>query len=482
MDIKKGRFSFWYGTLAVLLLGLPACMGTNNRAAMVCPASYDLSLLENKSPVYAVAIIGSGPAGLMAGVYAGRGKAKTIVLMGSMPGGLLTQTSHVENWPGFESILGKEVIQRTMGQARRFHAELSEDAAEKIDFSSWPYKITTEEGKTIYAMTVIIATGASPRKLEIPGETEYWGRGVTTCAVCDAPFYKDKEVVVIGGGDSAVEEAIQLARYAKKITILVRKDKMRAAPSMQQLLKGYPHISVLYNIEPREVKGDGNEVTSVALYNSQTKQSEDYPASGVFLAIGHIPNSRIVKGKVPVDEHGYILLEGRTQQTPLKGLYAAGDVTDHRYRQAGYAAGQGIAAALDALAFLNEIGFNTEVAARMGIISEQAAEIEVKTVAELADAVANVPVALVNFGSSHSSSVELDSFIDLPEVKLIKVDIEKARDIAKKYYVFEEPVVLIFKNGTMVGRFNQLVQKAQLKALLADFEHSAPIEEPLVRA
>ncbi len=189
-------------------------------------------------------IIGSGPAGLTAGLYGARAKKKTLIIEGTKPGGLLTETSYVENWPGYKAILGKDLMAGIQEQVERLGASFIDDSVEKVDFSQWPFVITTDDGKIIYALPVVIATGASPSPLNMPGEKEYWGKGVTTCAICDAPFYNDKEVVVIGGGDSAVAEAIQLSAYAKKITILVRKDKMRAAAANQDLLAGYKHISV----------------------------------------------------------------------------------------------------------------------------------------------------------------------------------------------------------------------------------------------
>ena len=444
--------------------------------AITWPSRFSLSMAKKKKqPLYPVVIIGSGPSGLSAAVYAGRGKAKTLVLLGNTPGGLLTETSMVENWPAIPSMLGREIMQQLQGQAARFGVEFWEDGAESIDLSSWPYKIITQEGKEIYAFTIILAMGASPRKLQIPGENEYWGKGVTTCAVCDAPFYKEKEVVVIGGGDSAVEEAIQLAQYASKITILVRKEKMRAAPTMQELLKGYPQISVRYNLEPREIKGNNSHVTAIELYNSGTKQVTEMPINGVFLAIGHIPNTRLVKGKVTLDDQGYCVITDRTQRTNIPGVYAAGDLEDHRYRQAGVAAGHGIAAGLDALAFLSEIGFNTEVATTMGLALQPVAESHVAhTVAELQKVLDSVDVAVVNFSAGERGSslaADITSGHD-NAFSVVNVPLDKSPDIAKKYFVFDTPAVLVFKKGTLVGRFNGVVDRKQLGILVSDLEHN----------
>ena len=242
---KVGKV-FGFVILGITLLIIPQCLPGNNSVGSSVygwlshwfseKSRYDLTKLEGKENVYPMVIIGSGPAGLSAGLYGARAKKKTLVIEGNKPGGLLTETSYVENWPGFKAILGKDLMKELKEQAAHFGASFLEDTVEKVNFSQWPFEINTEDGKTIYAMTVIIATGASPSPLNVPGEKEFWGKGVTTCAICDAPFYDDKSVVVVGGGDSAVAEAIQLAAYASKITILVRKDKMRAAATNQDLL------------------------------------------------------------------------------------------------------------------------------------------------------------------------------------------------------------------------------------------------------
>ena len=301
-----------------------------------------------------------GPAGLSAAVYGGRAGFNVLVFEGSMPGGLLTQTTMVENWPGNIEIMGPEVIKNLKAQATKWGAKFSLDLVEKVDFTQWPFKLETADGHVIYALSVILATGATPRYLGIPGEKEFWGRGVTTCAVCDAPFYKGEDVVVVGGGDSAAEEAMQLAPYAKNITVLVRADKMRASVAMQNRLKEFSHIKVRYNVQIKEVLGNDVQVTGITLLNNKDNTTEHMPISGVFLAVGHIPNTVFLKDAIKLEPSGHIHLPDRTQQTTVKGVFAAGDVADDRYRQAGVSAGHGISAALDATFFLNEIGFKEE--------------------------------------------------------------------------------------------------------------------------
>ena len=484
------RILFGIGTMSLfLLLYFLLSQGVIQRLVHFGPpATFDLKNLENKENIFPIVIIGSGPAGLSAGLYGARAGKKTLVIEGPKPGGLLTETTYVENWPGFKAILGKDIIKELRDQAAHFGAEFLNETVEKVDLSTWPYVISTDDGKKIHALTLIIATGASPIPLQIPGEQEYWGKGVTTCAICDAPFYQNKEVVVIGGGDSAVAEAIQLAAYAKKITILVRKDKMRAAPANQDLLKGYSHISIQYNIEPKKIIGDGSKVTSIELYNNKDNTTQIVPIDGIFLAIGHAPNSTLFKDKIARDAHGYIALKSRTQETSRVGVYAAGDVQDYRYRQAGVAAGDGIKAALDADMFLNEIGITQNVAARLQ--STQIAPVKiipslVKHVAsleefekELKDT--NKPI-IVDFYAEYCPTcmAMLPHFNEASQqfkdfAQFISIDIAALPTIANKYYVTKIPCIIVFKDGNLVARFTKEMNKTELQELAAKFVEQTP--------
>lgn len=479
-------------SLLSLLLILPGCM-LNPFDGVVSSFSkrrFDFKGLEEKENVFPIVIIGSGPAGLAAGLYGARANKKTLVIEGNKPGGLLTETSYVENWPGFKSILGKDLMKELKEQAAHFGAQFLEDSVEKVDFHQWPYAVHTQDGKTIYSLSLIIATGASPLFLKIPGEQEYWARGVATCAVCDAPFYQGKEVAIVGGGDSAIAEAIQLAAYAKKITILVRKDKMRAAPANQELLKGYPHISVLYNVEPKRIIGNEKHVTAIELYNNREKVTKVMAFDGVFLAIGHKPNTDLFAQSLKVDDQKYIIVENRTQATSMPGVFAAGDVEDHRYRQAGVAAGSGIKAALDADAFLNEIGFNAEVAARLE--PKQRAPVAVapslvRHVASLTEfeqsiKSAKVPVVVDFYADYCSSCMAMlphfnavsQQFKDYAE--FISIDVAALPEISAKYYVSKIPCILVFKDGSLKGRFNNAMGKKELAEMVAQFVGHTPAE------
>lgn len=343
----------YFGILSALIL---LAIGITQVVRSKTARSYtNKHVSVDKEHVIPVVIIGSGPAGLVAAVYTTRECVNTIVIEGYEPGGLLTQTERVDNWPGVIGMPGQEIIDNLKKQATYFGATFLEDVVEHVDFDQWPYTLITENGKTLYARTVIIATGASPCKLGIPGEDAYWGRGVSTCALCDAPFYQDATVVVVGGGDSAIEEATTLAAYAKQVRILVRKDHMRAAASMQERLGRYPNITVKYNTQVHTIDGDGNQITTITLHNNKVGDTWSELIDGLFLAIGHQPNTAIFRHAIKTDDYGYIELIGRSQATSKAGVFACGDVADHDYRQAGVAAGDGIKAAIEAVRFLQSI-------------------------------------------------------------------------------------------------------------------------------
>lgn len=326
----------------------------------------DLVAVEKTENIVPFLVLGSGPASLSAALYGARSKIRTVVLRGNQPGGQLTGTSYVENWPGIRKIRGIEVVRDLEEQAHSFGAMMVNDSARSVDLSRWPYEVTTEEGNTLYALSLFVGTGSTPRKLGVPGEHEYWGKGVTTCAICDAPYHKGDDVVVIGGGDSAVEEALELSAYAKEVRMLVRTDSMRASPSMVERLDDCNNITVMFNTSLLKINGNGDHVTSVEVINNVTKESEVWPdIKGVFLAIGHTPNTSIFKNGLATAKGGYLKMEGRRQSTSVTGVFAAGDVSDPRYKQAGVAAGDGIKGGLDAVWWLSEQGYNQHVQERL---------------------------------------------------------------------------------------------------------------------
>lgn len=300
-----------------------------------------------------VVIIGSGPAGLTAALYAARASLEPLVIRGLQPGGLISTTSEVENYPGFpESVGGYELAELMEKQAARFGTEFLDAIVDQVELSQRPFKLTTDTGQIVTADALIISTGASPRKLGVPGEQNLANRGVSYCATCDGFFFRDKRVVVVGGGNSALDEGLFLTRYVSELVILHRRDQLRADPILQERAFENPKVRFIWNATIAEVLGD-ERVTGIRVKDLETGEESIVETDGVFPYIGHIPNSALFKGQIDLDEGGYILTDGRTR-TNIPGVFAAGDVVDHIYRQAITAAGEGCMAAMEATWFLAE--------------------------------------------------------------------------------------------------------------------------------
>ena len=301
---------------------------------------------------YDIAIIGSGPAGLTAAIYAGRAMVKTLVLAGRISGGQLMLTSEVENFPGFSNgIQGPELMQEMRKQAERFGAEIIDEDVDSVDFEHLPFKLVTD-GKVHTAKSVIVATGSSAKWLGLPSEERLRGRGVSSCATCDGYFFREKRVVVVGGGDTAVEEALFLTKYATQVTLVHRRDSLRASKIMQNRAMTNPKIKFIWNSVVEEITGEG-KVEGVRIRNVKTNAASMLPCDGLFVAIGHQPNTNAFGGQIELDEKGYVVSRNGTQ-TSVDGVFVAGDVHDYKYRQAATAAGEGCKAAMDALNYLEE--------------------------------------------------------------------------------------------------------------------------------
>jgi len=302
--------------------------------------------------MYDVIIIGSGSAGYTAAIYACRAGRKTLVLAGSIPGGQLMITSEVENYPGFpEGVLGPELMEKFRRQAERFGPEIVYDDVSFVDFSSRPFKVVAG-GKTYEGKSVIIATGANAKWLGLPSETKFRGRGVSSCATCDGFFFKGKDVVTVGGGDTAMEEANFLANITNSVTVVHRRDLLRASKIMQERATANPKIRFIWNSAVKEITGD-DKVTGVQLHDLKSGKDSHVKAEGVFVAIGYEPNTGFLKGKIELDSQGYVVTR-RDTETSVPGVFAAGDLRDHKYRQAITAAADGCKAAIDADRFLAE--------------------------------------------------------------------------------------------------------------------------------
>ena len=310
-----------------------------------------------------VVIIGSGPAGLTAALYTARANLKPLLIEGLESGGQLMLTTMVENWPGFrDGIMGPELMTAMREQAQRFGAELLEGQVASVNLQQRPFRVAFDEGRTVTTDALIIATGASARWLDIGSDRKLSGHGVSTCATCDGYFFRGKPIAVVGGGDSAMEEAIYLTRFASKVSVIHRRDSLRASKIMQDKAFANPKIEFVWDSEIAEVKDvDKGEVTGVVVRNLKTGQLTDRPLDGVFIAIGHTPNTELFKGQIELDANGYIVTRGGSH-TNVPGVFAAGDVQDHIYRQAVTAAGSGCMAAIDAEHYLDNIPEDTTAA------------------------------------------------------------------------------------------------------------------------
>lgn len=300
--------------------------------------------------IWDTAIIGSGPAGLTAGIYTTRGALSTIIIGGSAWGGQLMLTSEVDNFPGFpEGILGPSLMENMKNQATRFGAKFVPQDVTSVDFSKKPFKLTTTD-QDIYAKSVIIATGAETKWLGVKGEKELIGRGISSCAPCDAPFFKEKYVLVVGGGDSAMEEALVLTKYATRVTIIHRKSEFRASKAMQEKVFANKKIDIIWDSEIAEVIGE-QKLESVKVLNSKTNESTEIKVDGLFVAIGHNPTSALFKGLIDLDEKGYVVPKVGSK-TNIEGIFVSGDIHDHTYKQAITAAGYGCMAGMETVNFI----------------------------------------------------------------------------------------------------------------------------------
>ena len=444
---------------------------------------YTQAITSAHSPLIPLAIIGGGPAGYSAGLYGARQKVHTVVFEGARPGGQLMETSYVDNWPGNPHTLGKDIMDKVRAQAVLFGAVMVPLTIKSINTRTWPFELETHEGDKLYALSVVIATGATPKLLDVPGVKTYWGRGITTCAICDAPFYKDKDVIVVGGGDAAVEEAFQLVGYAKSITICVRGSAVRpsAASFVERFNKEYSSIHMLYNTNIKQILGDDAHVQKVVLETNGVKDVRDI--DGVFFAIGHKPNTDwIAPDMLKLHKDGFIDIDSHSQSwgsqsTSVHGVFAAGDVADNRYRQAGVASGDGIKAVLDALSFLREISFEstgkeTFFVPKSRVLGELLPVTSHEVLSQKLKARDSGIVIVEFYTDACPTCVRMVKVVQqtLGEFKDqaigLKVHAIKSADISRTYAIAKAPTVLIFKNGSEMARITDLMSQQDFNALI----------------
>ncbi len=301
-----------------------------------------------------IIILGTGPAGLTAGLYAARANLSPLIAQGPQPGGQLTTTTHVENFPGFsEGILGPDLMEEMRKQAERFGAEIITALATKVDLSKRPFKIWFEDDRVETANALIIATGASAKTLGLEREWEMMGYGLSTCATCDGAFFNDQEIVVIGGGDSAAEEALFLTKFGKRVRLIHRRDELRASKIMAQRVLNHPKVEVIWNSVPVKLLGDQKSgITGAILKDTVTGKETEIQTNAIFYGIGHTPNTKLFEGLIEMDENKYLVTKPNSTKTNIEGVFACGDVQDHVFRQAVTAAGSGCMAAIEAERFL----------------------------------------------------------------------------------------------------------------------------------
>jgi thioredoxin reductase (NADPH) len=442
-------------------------------------------------------IIGSGPAGYTAAIYAARANLKPFVFegfqAGGLPGGQLMTTTEVENFPGFpEGIQGPELMDRMKAQAIRWGAELVTEDVEFVDFSQRPFVIRSSE-REVRAHTVVIATGATAKRLGLPSEEVYWSKGISACAICDGatPIFRNAELAVVGGGDSAAEEAVYLTKYGSHVHLLVRGDRMRASKAMQDRVLNNSKITVHWSTELVDVFGDNLQMQGVKVRNSQTGEVTDLPVRGLFYAIGHTPNTALFKGQLELDEVGYVVTRSHSVETNIEGVYAAGDVQDHEYRQAITAAGTGCMAALlaerwlSANALIQEYRQTTEAETHPAKVPEKKSEEQqssefdpnatrhagsfaLRKLYHESDRPILVLYSSPQCGPCHTLKPILGKVVDEFDGKIhyVNIDIEQDPEIAESAGIIGTPTVQVFKLKDKVGELKGVKQKSQYREII----------------
>lgn len=449
-------------------------------------------------------IIGSGPAGYTAGIYAARANLKPVMFegfqAGGVPGGQLMTTTDVENYPGFpEGITGPKLMQQMKAQAQRWGTEVYTEDVIHVDFSQRPFTIRSQE-REVKTHSVIIATGANAKRLHLPNEEQFWNLGISACAICDGanPMFKGNDVVVIGGGDSAAEEAVYVTKYCDRVHLLVRRDQLRASKTMQDRVLNHPKITVHWNTEAVDVYGQkGGFLEGVKIINHQTGEQGNLPARGLFYAIGHTPNTQLFKGQLDLDEVGYIITQPDSVQTSVEGVYAAGDVQDHEFRQAITAAGTGCQAAMLAERWLSANGLATEY--HQADSGEETAtlastEDEDKPVADTeetfdlhqtrhyggyalrklfheSDRVLIVKYVGPNCGLCATLKPILDGVIDeyADQVHFVEIDIADEPEIAENAMVTGTPTVQFFRDREILDQLRGVKQKSEYRQRIEQY-------------
>ena len=456
-----------------------------------------LSTAMTNPTVENVVIIGSGPAGYTAAIYAARANLKPFVFegfqAGGLPGGQLMTTTEVENFPGFpDGITGPNLMDQMKAQALRWGAELVTEDVTHVDLSQRPFVVRSDE-REVRAHSIIIATGATAKRLGLPCEKQFWSRGISACAICDGatPIFRNVDLAVIGGGDSAAEEAVYLTKYGSRVHMLVRGEKMRASKAMQDRVLKNPKITVHWNTEAVDVFGENDRMTGVRIKNVRTGEEADLPAKGLFYAIGHTPNTSLFKGQIELDDVGYVVTRNHVE-TNVEGVYAAGDVQDHEFRQAITAAGTGCMAAMLAERWLSSNGLlqefhQTEASERPTVEpqrkteQEQVAEFDIarthhaggyalRKLYHESDRLIIVKYASPTCGPCHTLKPILEKVVNefADRVHYVEIDITEDPEIAESAGVVGTPTIQFFKNKALVGEMKGVKPKSQYRQMIEE--------------
>ena len=449
------------------------------------------------STVENLIIIGSGPAGYTAAIYAGRANLKPVVFegyqMGGIPGGQLMTTTEVENFPGFpDGITGPELMERMKAQAVRWGAQLYTEDVISVDLSQRPFTVRSDE-RELKAHSIVIATGATAKRLGLPSENAFWSNGISACAICDGaiPIYKGVELFVVGGGDTAAEEAVYLTKYGSHIHLLVRRQQMRASKAMQDRVLNNPKLTVHWNTEAVDVFGNG-KMEGVKVKNNQTGEVRDLPAGGLFYAIGHTPNTQLFKGQLELDEVGYIVTKSGSVETSVEGVYAVGDVQDHEFRQAVTAAGSGCMGAMLAERWLSANGLAQEFHQTEGLQQSQEEEnlaqkqpqtpemfdlvktrheggYALRKLFHESDRPIVVKYSAPTCGPCHTLKPILSKVVEEFDGKIhyVEIDIEQDPEIAENAGVTGTPTVQLFKNKELIDQYRGVKQKSEYREAIA---------------
>ncbi len=428
-------------------------------------SSFSVSSLLKEKNLVPVVVIGSGPAGLSAALFTARANFKTIVIAGQQEGGQLMEAAYVENWPSKKKMSGSDMMRDLKEQAEQFGAKVITAYVDYVDFSTFPFTLHLNTGEILKALSVIVATGGSQRTLPIPGVKEYWGKGIGVCTICDAPFDKGKEVVVIGGGDAACDKALQLAAFAKQVTMLVRDKEMRAADIVQGYVKNTKNIAVRCDVAVEKIIGANGRVSALELRDAQSGKNETMPIQSVYFALGFDPNSQLFKGLLQLNKNGYVVLHENIQKTSVDGVFAAGNIEDPLYQKASVAAGAGARAGLDAIQFLQEKGFTPTVAEALknvlyvehkncknGILTPSTQEELQKIFAEhdtlIIDFYARTcPVCKMLAPYFQQACAQMGE-----SVTFASFDIQNSSEIVKQFNIESTPTLIFLKSGKEVAR------------------------------